>query len=256
MSITDATQRFSSRVEQYVRYRPGYPKQIIEILQRECGLTKESVIADVGSGTGFLSRIFLENGNRVFGVEPNLEMRAAGERLLREFSSFTSVSGTAEQTTLADQSVDFVTAGQAAHWFEREAANREFRRVLKPAGWAVLVWNDREVEASGFDREYEQLLRTFGTDYEQVHRAGFDTVKEIAAFFAPSAVKTKSFPHHQEFDYAGLEGRVLSASYMPQPGHRSYEAMSRELRRTFEAHQQAGRVRMEYMTRMYYAQIG
>ncbi len=256
MGIQDATQRFSSRVENYVRYRPGYPPRVVEVLKAECGLTRESIIADVGSGTGFLSKIFLENGNRVFGIEPNPEMRAAGERLLAEFPGFSSVNGTAEHTGLGDHSVDFVTAGQAAHWFQRDQTNREFARILKPGGWAVLVWNDRDTESTPLGREYEQLLRSYGIDYEQVHRVGCETVKEIAAFFAPAEVRTESFPNRQEFDYEGLKGRLLSASYMPQEGHPRYEAMLDELRRMFDAHQQDGRVFLEYETRMYYAQIG
>ncbi len=255
MAIQDSTKRFSSRVENYIRFRPGYPPQVVEVLKAECGLTRESIIADVGSGTGFLSRIFLKNGNRVFGIEPNPEMRAAGERLLAEFRGFTSVNGTAEDTGLGERSVDFVTAGQAAHWFDRERANREFARILKPGGWAVLVWNDRDVESTALGREYEQLLRKYGIDYEQVHRVGCETVKEIAAFFAPAEVRTKSFPNQQGFDYAGLKGRVLSASYMPQEGHPGYGPMIEELRRTFGAHQRDGRVFLEYETRMYYAQL-
>ena len=256
MGIGDSTLRFSSRVEQYVRYRPGYPTQILDVLTTECGLSREPAIADVGSGTGSLAKIFLENGNRVFGVDPNAEMRAAGERLLRGFSNFRSVKGTAEQTGVPDHSVHFVTAGQAAHWFDRERANREFKRILKPGGWAVLVWNDRDLDSTPLAREYEQLLRDYGIDYEQVHRVGFDTVKQIAGFFAPAQVRTSSFPNRQEFDYAGLEGRVLSASYMPEKGHASYEPMIAELHRMFDAHQQERRVIMEYITRMYYAQLG
>jgi SAM-dependent methyltransferase len=256
MPISDSTQRFSSRVDDYVRHRPGYPSQILDTLKNDCGLTGDSVIADIGSGTGFLSRIFLENGNGVFGVEPNREMRAAGERLLQGFNHFTSVEGTAEETGLAEHSVDFVTAGQAAHWFDREKANREFQRILKPGGWVVLVWNDRDFDSTPLARAYEQLLRTYGVDYDQVHRVGFDTVQQINAFFAPAAVRVAELPNRQEFDYAGLVGRVLSASYMPQKGHPSHQPMLQELRRIFDAYQHGGRVVMEYATRMYYAQIG
>src|SRR6266446_9260655 len=109
------TERFSNRVENYIRYRPGYPKEIIELLKAECGLFPQSVVADAGSGTGLLAKLFLENGNLVFGIEPNREMRAAGERLLQAYPRFTSIAGTAEATTLPGQSVDFVTAGQAFH---------------------------------------------------------------------------------------------------------------------------------------------
>ena len=102
----------------YVRYRPAYPSAVLDLLTSDCGLTAASVIADIASGTGIFTRMLLENGNRVFGVEPNAEMRNAGEEFLRAYPHFTSVAGTAEATTLADHSVDFVTAAQAAHWFD------------------------------------------------------------------------------------------------------------------------------------------
>ena len=106
MAVEDSTRRFSSRVGNYVRYRPAYPSAVLDLLKKDCGLTAASVIADVASGTGIFTRMLLENGNRVFGVEPNPEMRKAGEEFLRSYSHFTSVAGTAEATTLADHSVD------------------------------------------------------------------------------------------------------------------------------------------------------
>src|ERR1700740_1992061 len=117
MPVQDATQRFTSRVANYVRYRPGYPAEVLDLLQRECGLTTDSIVADVASGTGIFTRMLLEHGNRVFGVEPNAEMRRAGEEFLSTYPNFTSVTGTAEATTLEPRSVDFVTAAQAGHWF-------------------------------------------------------------------------------------------------------------------------------------------
>jgi ubiquinone/menaquinone biosynthesis C-methylase UbiE len=161
MPFRDSTERFSSRVEHYVRYRPGYPPEVLELLKSECGLTADSVIADVASGTGIFTRLLLENGNRVFGVEPNDDMRRAGEEFLAGYPRFTSVAGTAEATTLADHSVDLVTAAQAAHWFNFEKARREFVRILKSGGWTVLLWNDRRIEATAFLRDYEQLVLTY-----------------------------------------------------------------------------------------------
>src|ERR1700733_5090047 len=143
MPASNATSRFSDRVEKYVLYRPGYPPEVLRTLQTECGLMPNHAIADIASGTGIWTRMLLENGNSVFGVEPNAEMREAGERLLAAFPNFTSVAGTAEASELADHSVDFVTAAQAAHWFDRARARCEFGRVLKPGGWLVLLWNER-----------------------------------------------------------------------------------------------------------------
>ena len=162
--MINPTLRFTGRVENYVKYRPGYPAGIIETFVKECGLTAGSVVADIGSGTGILSEVFLKNGNRVFGVEPNHEMREAGSRLLGKYAGFMSVDGAAEATTLEDCSVDFVTAGQAFHWFDRQRARKEFVRILKPNGWVTLIWNERLTDTSPFLRAYEDLLRRYGID--------------------------------------------------------------------------------------------
>lgn len=254
MAITDSTQRFSSRVENYIRYRPRYPQQILEVLSRECGLTAASVVADIASGTGLLAKVFLENGNRVIGIEPNKEMREAGERLLQAYKQFSSRDGTAEATGLPDRSVDFITAGQAAHWFEREKARREFVRILKPGGWVALIWNDRSTESTPFLRDYEQLLRTYGTDYEQVRHVGLDTAEQISDFFSPARARLASFPNCQVFDYDGLQGRLLSSSYTPQENHPNFAPMLSALRVLFDKYQQNGQVTFEYETRMYFGQ--
>lgn len=252
MPVKDVTQRFSSRVDDYVRCRPGYPPEVIELLKQECGLTPNSLIADIAFGTGIFTRMLLENGNRVFGVEPNPEMRGAGERFLADYPRFMSFAGTAEATTLPDHSVDVVTAAQAAHWFDRENARREFVRILKPGGWLVLVWNDRRVDSTEFQRDYEQLLRTYGTDYELVRQHG--VALAIESFFSPP-FRTRTFEYQQTFDYAGLEGRLRSSSYIPQKDHPQYNPMLRELRRIFDRHQLHGSVSFAYDTRAYYGQL-
>jgi SAM-dependent methyltransferase len=253
MPIRDATQRFSSRVKDYARYRPGYPPEGIELLQADCGLTAQSVVADIACGTGIFTRMLLETGARVFGVEPNAEMRRAGQEFLTGYSRFTSVNGTAEVTTLPDQSVDLITAAQAAHWFDPGKARGEFVRILKPSGWLVLLWNDRRTNASQFSREYENLLLTYGTDYHEVRRLGADLTAK--AFFGSSEFRTCTFANRQAFDYAGLEGRLLSSSYTPQNGSPEYEPMLQELRRIFAANQVNGRVMFDYDAQVYYGRI-
>ncbi len=253
MPTSNATSRFSDRVENYVRYRPGYPAEALQTLKDECGLRPDHVIADLASGTGIWTRMLLENGNPVIGVEPNPDMRQAGERLLAGFGRFTSVAGTAEATTLPDGSVDFVTAAQAAHWFDRPRARREFVRILKPTGWLVLLWNERLTDSTPFLRAYEELLLNFGTDYEDVrHERTTDAVNE---FFDPVPYRERVFATRQEFDYEGLQGRLLSSSYAPGPGHPKHEPMLRELRRIFELHAAAGRVAFEYKTRVYFGRL-
>ncbi len=253
MPAKDATQRFSCRVTDYVHYRPGYPPGVVALLKSECGLKPEHVIADVASGTGIFTRLLLENGNRVFAIEPNDQMRAAGEAFLASFPKLTSVAGTAECTTLSSSSVDFVTAAQAAHWFDRQKARAEFLRILKPGGWTVLIWNERKTSGTPFLRDYEELLLTYGTDYHEVRHER--TTAEIADFFAPSKHNERTFAINQEFGYEGVQGRLLSSSYTPPPGHSNYDPMLKQLRRIFEAHQVNGRVSIEYNTRVFYGQI-
>jgi len=254
MPATNATSRFSDRVENYVRYRPGYPEKVVDALRREPGLRPDHVIADIASGTGIWTRMLLQNGNPVYAVEPNVDMRQAGERLLAGFANLTSVEGTAEATTLADSSVDFVTAAQAAHWFDRARARKEFVRILKPRGWLVLIWNEREIDTTPFLRDYEQLLLDYGTDYQDVrHERTTDAVNE---FFDPLPYQERTFAMRQEFDYAGLQGRLLSSSYAPGHGHPKHEPMIAELKRIFEKHASTGRVSVEYKTRVYFGQLG
>jgi len=253
MPAANATSRFSDRVENYARYRPGYPPEILPVLGAECGLTRDHVIADIASGTGIWTRTLLENGNPVYAVEPNVEMRQAGERLLADFSNFTSVAGSAEATTLPDASVDVVTAAQAAHWFDRPRTRREFLRILKPQGWLVLLWNERLTDSTSFLREYEQLLLDYGTDYADVrHERTTDAVNE---FFDPAPYQERTFPMRQEFDYAGLEGRLLSSSYAPGPGHPKHTPMLKELQRIFDTHVAGGRVAFDYTTRVYFGRL-
>ena len=197
--------------------------------------------------------MLLENGNPVFGVEPNADMRAAGERLLSGFPKFTSIAGTAEATCLADASVDFVTAAQAGHWFDRARTRQEFARILKPAGWLVLLWNERCTDTTPFLRDYEQMLLAYGTDYADVrHERTTDAVNE---FFDPAPYREITFAERQEFDYAGLEGRLLSSSYAPGPGHPKHEPMLAELRRIFERHASNGKVSFDYTTRVYFGRL-
>ena len=252
--MTDVTQRFSSRVENYIKYRPGYPNEVIETLRSECGLTADSIIADIGSGTGILTEMFLRNGNLIYGIEPNREMREAGERLLKGYPRFHSVAAQAEETRLPDHGVDFITAGQAFHWFDREKAREEFARILRPRGWIALIWNERVTTTTPFLVAYEQLLKEYSTDYEQVdHRRIDDDV--ISDFFGSDDFRLKQFKNIQVFDFEGVKGRLLSSSYAPEEGHPNYEPMLAELERIFQANQNDCKVVFEYVTQMYYGRL-
>ncbi len=252
--MPDPTQRFSSRVENYIKYRPGYPGEVITLLEQECGLTSAATVADIGSGTGILTEPFLKHGNPVFAVEPNPEMRAAAERLLAGHPNFRSVNGTAEATRLADLCADLITAGQAFHWFDPDRTRREFVRVLKPGGWVALIWNERRTLSTPFLKDYENLLLAYATDYAAVNHANVDAAA-IQAFFAPGTATLRSFPNRQVFDFQGLLGRLMSASYAPEPGHPRHEPMLAELASIFQAHEQNGAVTFDYDTLVYYGRL-
>ncbi len=247
----DPALRFSSRVGNYARFRPGYPRELLALLQRECGLTPSSIVADLGSGTGILTELFLLHGNPVFAIEPNAEMRAAAELRLSRFPGFSSLAASAEATSLDSASVDFITAAQAFHWFRRDEARREFARVLRPGGWAVIVWNQRRTSGTAFLEAYEQLLRGLGSDYLDVSHS-YHLYPDMESFFAPHAMRTASFPNSQDFDLEGLKGRLLSSSYTPEPGDPGYAAMLAGLEHIFAVHSRHGSVRFLYDTQVYY----
>jgi SAM-dependent methyltransferase len=254
MPIPDPTARFSDRVADYVRTRPGYPPAVLDILRREAGLSPATVVADVGSGTGLSAELLLKNGNPVVGVEPNADMRAAAESLLAGYPNFRSVAGTAENTTLPDASVDLVVAGQAFHWFDVPKARAEFGRVLRPGGYVALLWNTRKLDTTPFLRAYEELLQRFGTDYREVVHTNIDRAA-LAAFFGPGGFREFKLANGQVFDREGVRGRTRSSSYTPGPGHPNFEPMMRELDRIFDAYNDGGRVRFEYDTEVYIGQL-
>lgn len=254
-SAPDPKSRFTDRVDLYVKHRPSYPAATLEFIRREGFLRDGMTVADVGSGTGISSAMFVRAGCRVIGVEPNAAMRAAAERLLADESRFTSVAGSAEATTLPAASVDLVVAGQAFHWFDRAAFAAECRRILRPGCGVALFWNSRKLSGSPFAEEYEALLMAHGVDYARVRHDAIGE-PELAAFFSPFPMTSDRIPSAQRFDYHGLEGRLLSSSYTPQEGDPRRAAMLAALRRLFDDCQQDGFVEMEYWTEVHAGRLG
>ena len=253
-SASDPLVRFSDRAEDYAKYRPRYSHDVVQALQQACGLTAQHLIADVGCGTGLLAEIFLNNGNRVIGVEPNREMRMAGEKCMASYANFNMVEGSAESTTLEDASVDFVVAAQAFHWFRPAETRAEFARILKLGGWAVLIWHSRDLQSTPFLRAYENFLREYSNDYEQVARSYLASYDALQRFFAPNAVTLIQQRNQQRLDFDGLRGRMLSSSYIPKSGGR-HEAMMQALPQLFAAHAVDDRVVLEYYTKIYYGHL-
>jgi SAM-dependent methyltransferase len=248
------TERFSSRVERYLKYRPHYPKEIISALREHTGLAPNHIIADIGSGTGFSAELCLDNGNFIYGIEPNKPMREAGDHYLRTYKNFRSIDGTAEKTGLEDHSIDYIIAGQAFHWFKFDEAYKEFQGILRPNGWLVILWNDRQTDTTPFLIDYEQLLLDFGTDYTEINHRNIDSQK-VRDFFRGKPIMELRFNNVQVLDYNGVEGRLLSSSYVPNIGDPKYDAMLERLHAIFSKHAQNRHIDMRYTTLLYVGQL-
>lgn len=248
-----ATVRFGDRVADYLRSRPGYPAELLDVLVRHCGFGPSSVVADVGAGTGLLTRLFLDAGNPVFAVEPNREMRTAFEAAYPQSSTLTSVDGRAEATTLPDASIDLVAAAQAFHWFDRPLARAEFARILEPGGWVALIWNDRRLDATPFLRGYEDLLIRLCPEYLRVVHRNVGQ-QALSAFFAPCAFEQVVLDNRQVFDWDGLVSRHLSSSFVPNNGPERDLNLS-ALRSLFDATAVGGKVEFEYDTRIHLGRL-
>jgi ubiquinone/menaquinone biosynthesis C-methylase UbiE len=246
--LLDPKVRFSSRVENYVKYRPSYPSEILHFLTKKHILSNNSVIADVGSGTGILSELFLKNGNVVYGIEPNVDMRSAGEKYLMNYPNFISINGSAEFSPLDDDSIDLITAGQAFHWFDVSKAKDEFQRILRPNGHLVLIWNTRKKKGNPFWEAHEQFVQKYGTDYQEVRRGE----KSVEGFFN---CEKRVLYNFKDFNYEGFKGLILSASYIPLENNPGFVDMMQDLKNLFQQYQVNGIIRMEYDTEVFYGKL-
>lgn len=252
--MNDPADRYSDRVADYERYRPGYPPALIGWLRDHGALPPAATVADVGAGTGISSAPFLEAGCTVIAVEPNAAMRAAADRRFGDVPGFRSVSGRAEATTLADASIDLVVAGTAFHWFDRDAARREFARILKPSGRVALFWNVRSLD-SAFMRGYEALQRAHSAEYAATNARERANDGAIAAFFGAAGFEHAMFANAQSLDFEGLLGRLHSSSYAPLPGDAGHASLHAALRKLFDRFAENGRVAMLYDTHLYLGRL-
>ncbi|MCR2802673.1 class I SAM-dependent methyltransferase [Paenibacillus soyae] len=250
----DSKERFTDRVDNYVKYRPTYPADAIDFLYERVGFAKDSVIADVGAGTGIFSKLLLERGSRVIALEPNEAMREAALRSLGGEGEYEARPGSAEASGLPAQSVDFIVCAQSYHWFDREQARDEFRRILKPGGRVALIWNSRKTSGTPFLERIESLLLAYGTDYEKVGHKSI-TRETLRPYFANGGPALDTFSMIQHLDEESLRGRLLSSSYAPLPGHPNYEPMIQELAGIYRDCEQGGVVDMEYVTELYWGEV-
>lgn len=250
----DNKERFTDRVDNYVKFRPTYPADAIDFLYEKAGFAEDRVIADVGAGTGIFSKLLLERGSRVIALEPNEAMREAALRSLSGVGRYEARPGSAEATGLPSQSVDFIVCAQSYHWFDREQARVEFQRILKPGGKVVLIWNSRKTSGTPFLERFERLLLTYGTDYEKVGHKSI-TLETLRPYFANGGPSLDTFSMVQRLDEESLRGRLLSSSYCPLPGHPNYEPMMRLLADIFRECEQGGVVDLEYATELYWGEV-
>jgi ubiquinone/menaquinone biosynthesis C-methylase UbiE len=243
-----STKRFSDRIEDYVKYRPVYPIHVVSILKNKFVLDELSIIADIGSGTGISSKLFIDNGNKVYGVEPNKQMREAAELFFLENKNFVSISGTAEETNLPNKSIDLIFSGQAFHWFDKNSAKKEFNRILKKEGHIVLAWNERD-EKDDFQKEYEKILQQI-PEYAEVNHKNISG-EEISTFFSPAKMHKESIENLQIFNLESLKGRLRSSSYFPKQG-KLHENIMRQIEGLFYKFEKNRVINFLYETNIYW----
>ena len=249
----DSVARFSNRVADYVKYRPSYPAELIDCLITQAELSRNAQVADIGAGTGIFSKLLLDQGYAVTAVEPNTKMLAAATAQLSSNRRFSAVNNSAEQTGLAEQSIDLICAAQAFHWFNTERAKQEFQRILKPDGYLALIWNQRSLQQP-LQVEYDALLREYASDYQRVNHMNL-TPADIASFFRPDAMREYSFYNQQEFALQGLIGRIQSTSYCPGVESQAYKQLMAAVKILFCKYQQGGKIRLEYETKLYLGRL-
>ncbi len=250
--MPQTSDRFTDRVDNYVKYRPSYPLELLTYLQNNFDFGSQSICADIGSGTGIFSEILLKNGNRVYSVEPNNEMREAAERNLIQYANFTSVMGTADSTSLQDHSIDFIFCAQSLHWFANAKTAAEFKRILKSNGKLAIIWNKKAYYQSKFMEGIRHIFIHDGIDFLSVKMENIEDEiilhDLLQAPFQKFSMNTKQTFH----SYDELLGRLLSISYIPQQGHPKYEGFERNLKALYEKYKnEKGEVEYLYETVMY-----
>lgn len=251
----NSTERFSKTVSNYIKFRPGYPESIIDFMQKHLGMNQDSIIADIGSGTGKLTKLFLEHGNPTYAVEPNQPMREAAEDILGHYPNFISIDGTSESSNLEHNQIDFIVAAQAFHWFNIPESRKEFLRILKPGGKVLLIWNKRVDTASKLMKGYNNFIETYSTDYQKVNLRYIDH-KDFQLFFGHNAYQLHHIYNNiQHFDLEGLKGRYLSCSYALAESHGAYSEAMQQLEQLFHQNAVDGKIQMVYRTEVYYGDL-
>jgi SAM-dependent methyltransferase len=252
LSGYNPTGRFTGLAESYAKYRPSYPVAALDFIVTHCGLDSRSLLVDVGCGTGISTRLFAQRGIQVIGIDPNDDMRRQAESTgVSNGSPMPAYSkGRAEETGLPDACADAVLAAQAFHWFDPDPTLREFRRILKPGGWVILVWNERD-ETDPCTADYGRVVRSApGAAAVEVPRGRAGDALLASSLFVDAA--RFPFTNEQTLDEDGLLGRAFSASYAPREPTAARQ-FAAALHDVFAQWQRGGVVALRYETSVYQA---
>ncbi|HAM81708.1 class I SAM-dependent methyltransferase [Ornithinibacillus bavariensis] len=249
-----STNKFTDKAKVYAKYRPNYPIKYIDYLIAETGINEECIIADIGSGTGILSRQLLERGFTVIGVEPNDDMRTLAEQALNSDDRFISVKATAENTTIKDNSVDLITVAQAFHWFNMEQFRLECQRILKQDAKVALVWNSRD-GTSDINKECANVCQKYCPNFNGFSGGMEETSIAFQQFFKDGKYYFKHFRNDLQFNLIGFLGRYLSASFSPKKTDKEYKPFIAALTEVFEKYSDNGQIVIPTSTKSYLGEV-
>ncbi len=249
----DNTEKFTDRAKVYTVGRPNYADSFINYLYNELGFSSESFIADIGCGTGKFAKQILDKGSFVYGVEPNDDMRFIAERELNIYKKFEAIKGDASHTTLSDKSVDFVTAAQAFHWFNVNEFAEECKRILKPQGKVILIWNTRDNE-DAINKEVFKLNKEFCSEFKGFSGGINEDDERIVSFFA-GEYKKLIFDNPLFYNEDRFISRLLSGSYSLKEEDDNYSDYVAKAKIIFQNYQQSGIVKMCNSTIAYIGQL-
>lgn len=247
-------EKFTGRADIYSIYRPAYPKLFLDYLYSKIGFSASSVIADIGAGTGIFSSMLLERGSFVFCVEPNADMRRTAQAKLKQYARCTLLDSPAESIELGPHTVDFVTVAQAFHWFDRNSFRAECRRILKPGGRVVLVWNIRD-STDALTLENAAINRRLCPKFKGFSGGSAEHPEAYDDFFKAGSRIFKEFENDLLFDKQGFIGRCLTGSYAPVESDPYYNDYVDSIGELFEKHCRQEQIRIANLTRCYIGEV-
>ncbi|HLO27660.1 MAG TPA: class I SAM-dependent methyltransferase [Anaerolineales bacterium] len=246
------TEIYSTKAEKYAKYRWDYSLQAIEAIIQIAHVTEQTLAADIGAGTGMLTKHFAGRVRHIYAVEPNDEMRKIAEGQLERFENCSVIKGCAEAIPLGNQSVDLITVAQALHWFDPTRTRAEFRRVLKPKGWLTAIRN------YGVDQTLNQAM---GRICAEADRAGLleavphPEEKPVSYYCGHEDIQRLTYEIEEKQNWDEFIGSLLSASYMPEESHPSYPRLERVARQVFDDLSENGELRVRGETELIIGQV-